>query len=487
MPKKRIANNYLYNLVYQVLAIVVPLITTPYLSRVLGAEKIGIYSYTLSITTYFILFGSLGIALYGRREIAYVQDDAENRSKSFLEIFTTKCFTLTLSIILFYFTFCANGEYGSYYKILLLEIMADMLDISWFFQGIEDFKKTVSRNVVVKIVSVICIFVFVRNENDLVTYFVIYVLSNLLGNISLWLYLPKYIKLQKFKELNFKKHLKPMFSLFIPQIATQIYTVLDKTMIGAIIVDKSEVGLYEQSQKIIKILLTLATSLGTVMMPRIAFSYAKGEVSKIKRYMEKSFSFITMLAFPMMTGIISISCHFVPIFYGDGFEKVKTLLCVISPIIIFIGLSNVIGTQYLLPTKQQKKYTLSVVCGAIVNFGLNLLLIPKYASVGASIATVIAELAVTTVQFWLVRKQISFTSTLKIIAPYFLASILMFIPSLIIGSCIENHTLSLAIQGTASVIIYVATLYIFHDPNLLLITNKVKHSLAKLLKKLKRN
>ena len=479
MNKKSIAKNYIYNVLYEVLAIIIPLVTTPYLSRVLGAERIGVYSYTLSIATYFILFGSLGTATYGKREIAFVQDDKEKRSKAFSEIFFLRLAALSISLILFYFTFCSHGNYEIYYKILLLEIIANILDVSWFFQGLEEFKKTVIRNIIIKVISAVCIFIFVRTPDDLWKYFLIYALSTLVGNMSLWLYLPKYVIKQKLNELCIKKHLKPTILLFVPQIATQIYTVLDKTMIGAIIVDKSEVGLYEQSQKIIKILLTLATSLGTVMMPRIAFSYAKGEVSKIKRYMEKSFSFITMLAFPMMTGIISISCHFVPIFYGDGFEKVKTLLCVISPIIIFIGLSNVIGTQYLLPTKQQKKYTLSVVCGAIVNFGLNLLLIPKYASVGASIATVFAELAVTTVQFWLVRKQISFTSTLKIIAPYFLASILMFIPSLIIGSCIENHTLSLAIQGTASVIIYVATLYIFHDPNLLLITNKVKHSLAK--------
>lgn len=479
MNKKSIAKNYIYNVLYEVLAIIIPLVTTPYLSRVLGAERIGVYSYTLSIATYFILFGSLGTATYGKREIAFVQDDKEKRSKAFSEIFFLRLVALSISLILFYFTFCSHGNYEIYYKILLLEIIANILDVSWFFQGLEEFKKTVIRNIIIKVISAVCIFIFVRTPDDLWKYFLIYALSTLVGNMSLWLYLPKYVIKQKLNELCIKKHLKPTILLFVPQIATQIYTVLDKTMIGAIIVDKSEVGLYEQSQKIIKILLTLATSLGTVMMPRIAFSYAKGEVSKIKRYMEKSFSFITMLAFPMMTGIISISCHFVPIFYGDGFEKVKTLLCVISPIIIFIGLSNVIGTQYLLPTKQQKKYTLSVVCGAIVNFGLNLLLIPKYASVGASIATVFAELAVTTVQFWLVRKQISFTSTLKIIAPYFLASILMFIPSLIIGSCIENHTLSLAIQGTASVIIYVATLYIFHDPNLLLITNKVKHSLAK--------
>lgn len=289
MRKKNIAKNYIYNLIYQILAIIIPLITTPYLSRILGAENIGIYSFTLSITTYYILFGSLGVAMYGQREIAYVQDNIDKRSKTFYEIFIMKAITLLLSLFVFYFTFCLNGEYSIYYKILMLEIIANIVDISWYFQGIEEFKKTVLRNIIVKLISVACIFLFVKNQSDLNIYFVIYVLSTFLGNITLWFYLPQHLKKIKFRELKIKKHIKPALMLFIPQIATQIYTVLDKTMIGAIISDKSEVGYYEQTQKIIKLLLTLATSLGVVMMPRIASTYAKKDMKKVKEYMNKSF------------------------------------------------------------------------------------------------------------------------------------------------------------------------------------------------------
>jgi hypothetical protein len=198
LKKNSVTKNYIYNFLYQILTIIIPLITTPYLSRVLGAENIGIYSFTISITTYFILFGSLGVAMYGQREIAYVQNDIKKRSKIFFEIFFMRCITLGISLFIFYITFCSKGQYNIYYKILILEIIANAIDISWYFQGLEEFKKTVMRNTIVKLISVICIFVFVKESTDLNKYFIIYVLSTFLGNLSLWMYLPRFVQMVKF-------------------------------------------------------------------------------------------------------------------------------------------------------------------------------------------------------------------------------------------------------------------------------------------------
>ena len=274
MKKKSITKNYIYNLSYQILIIFLPLITTPYVSRVLGAENVGIYGYTLSIVTYFVLFGALGISMYAQREIAYVQSDIKERSKIFFEIIIFRFITMFVSIFLYYIFFVNGNNYQNYYFILIMELVSTCFDISWFFQGLEEFKKTVIRNIIVKLISFICILVFVKTKNDLSIYILIYVLSNFIGNMSLWMYLPKYIEKIKINELNIFKHLKPTLWLFIPQIAMQIYTVLDKTMIGTIIEDKSEVGYYEQAQKIVKLCLTLVTSLGIVMVPRIANTFA---------------------------------------------------------------------------------------------------------------------------------------------------------------------------------------------------------------------
>lgn len=296
-----------------------------------------------------------------------------------------------------------HGDYALYYRILLLEMFANCIDISWFYQGLENFKKTALRNIVVKLISVVSIFIFIKNENDVAKYLLIYVLTTLLGNASLWLGIKKYIVKLKIRDLQILKQLKPTVYLFIPQIAIQVYTVLDKTMIGTITNNMSEVGYYEQTQKIIKILMTIITSLGTVMMPRIAKCYAEGAQDKIKEYMKNTFRFVYFLAFPMIFGIIAVSNSFVPFFFGDGYEKVKLLMKVMSPIILFIGLSNVTGTQYLLSTKKQKQFTISVICGAIVNAILNLILINMFDALGAVIATVIAELTVTAVQIYYVK------------------------------------------------------------------------------------
>lgn len=478
--KKSITKNYLYNLIYQILILILPLITTPYISRVLGAENIGIYSYTISIVTYFILFGSLGIAMYGQREVAYAQENKEKYSKSFFEILILRCITMAISMVLFYFIFAKSGEYKVYYTILLLEMIANILDISWFFQGLEEFKKTVTRNIIVKIISIICIFAFVKTSNDLKNYFWIYVLSTLIGNVSLWLYLPKYIKRVHIKDINILKHIKPTISLFIPQIAIQIYTVLDKVMIGAIISDKSEVGFYEQSQKIVKMLLTIVTSLGTVMLPRIANTYINGDKEKIQEYMKKAFNFVFFIAFPIMFGIIAVSNNFVPIFFGQGYDKVAILMNVISPILLAIGLSNVIGTQYLLPTKRQKEFTISVIVGAIINFTINMLLIKRYGALGASIGTVIAEIAVTITQFAFIRKEFKILEILKLAKRYLITSIIMLVVCMFIGKIISDKLLCVIIQVAIGTITYLIILLIIKDEFLHGILEKVKNMIKKI-------
>ena len=289
MPKKSIAKNYLYNLTYQILILILPLVTTPYLSRVLGAEGIGIYSYTYTIVTYFVLFGSLGISLYGQREIAYAQDNKEKRKKVFLELVIFRFITIFIAVLVYYFFFIRTGIYSIYYKILLFELIAGAFDISWFFQGLEDFKKTVIRNVLVRLISVSLIFILVKTEQDLITYMYIYSLADLIGNLSLWVYLPRYFKGVKVSNLNIISQIVPIVLLFIPQITNKLYDILDKTMLGTLIVDKTETGYYEQSQKVIRVLLTIVTSLGVVMIPRMANMFANGEKEKINYYMFQYF------------------------------------------------------------------------------------------------------------------------------------------------------------------------------------------------------
>ena len=478
--QKSIKKNYVYNLLYQVLVIIIPIITIPYVSRVLGARNIGIYGYTLSISAYFILIGSLGISLYGQREIAYVMNNKKNYSKKFWEIFLLRFFLMCISTIIFYFVFVKTKRtYSVYFQILTLEIMGNAIDISWFFQGLEEFGKTVSRNIIVKTISLVCIFLFVKTKNDLYIYFIIYVLSIVLGNLSLWLYMPKYIENIDFENLNILKHIKPTIALFIPQAAIQIYTVLDRTMIGLIISDKAEVGFYTQGEKIIKLLLTIITAMGAVMLPRIANRFAEKDKKAIKAYIYKSFNLVFILAFPLMFGLISISKAFVPIFFGPGYDKVIPIMMLLSPIVVLIGMSNVIGMQYLLPTKRQKEFTISVICGAIINFTINLFLIKKYGAVGAAISTLIAESIVTGIQIVFVRNEFSFRKIVNSALPYLFAGICMFIICIVISSFVSFRPSSLLLQVVIGGIVYFLILYVMKDPFLMETKDTVLKYLAK--------
>ena len=427
MSKKSITKNYIYNMIYQVLILILPLITTPYLSRVLGAEGIGIYGYTYSIVTYFILFGSLGVALYGQREIAYAGENVKSRKKVFIEIIIFRFFTIFISLMFYIFIFVNGAKYQIYYKILILELIAAAFDISWFFQGIEEFKRTVTRNVLVRICSVTLVFLLVKTKEDLAKFTLIYSIADLIGNMSLWLYLPKYFRGIKVKNINVFKHIPEILLLFIPQIANQIYKILDTTMIGKIVENKVETGYYEQAQKVIRLLLTIVTSLGVVMVPRMASTYASGNKEKINDYLKMSFKFVFFLAFPIMFGIISISSAFVPVFFGKGYDKVIVLINIISPILVLMGMGNVLGTQYLLPTKKQKQYTISVTVGVIVNFILNYILIKLFQSVGASIATVLSELVVVLIQYSYIRNEINLKALVDLGWKYLISGIVMFV------------------------------------------------------------
>lgn len=461
--KTSLTKNYIYNLSFQILKIILPIITTPYISRTLGAENIGIYGYTLSISAYFILFGSLGISLYGQREIAYCQSDKKSCSKIFWEVVIFRLITMMISLTIFGLTFVRNNQYSVYYKILMLEILGNCIDISWFFQGKEEFKKTVFRNLLVKIISVICIFIFIKNQTDLIKYFLIYVWSILIGNISLWLYLPHYLEKVKISELNIFKHIKPTITLFIPQIAVDVYTILDKTMIGYIISDKSEVGYYEQAQKIIKMLLTIITSMGTVMMPRIANKFSNGEKEKVEKYMKKSFNLVFLLAFPLIFGIIVVSKDFVPIFFGKGYEKVIILMQIISTIILLIGLSNVIGTQYLLPTRRQREYTISLICGAVMNLIMNSIFIYKFGAFGASLGTVIAEFTVTTIQMICIKKDFNLYEIFKLSINYLISALIMFICCYLVNFIGLDPLINVILKVIIGGIVYVVVLLIMKD------------------------
>ena len=344
MSQKSIKKNYIFNVAYQILTILTPLITAPYLSRVLQPDGIGRASFAESIVSYFSLVAVMGISSYGQREISYVQNDVAKRSEVFWNAKILGFCTAGITIVIYIIFSLLQKENSTLYLILTLNLVANFFDITWFFQGMEDFAKTVTRNAIVKIMQICYIFLFVKDKTDLPLYVLGLGLFTMLGNLSLWPYLPKYIKKVKFSALKPFKDIKVVLSLFIPAVAVQIYTVLDKTMIGIITGSEYENGYYEQAMKISKMLLAIITALGTVMVPRIGYLFQNDKKDEIQSYMYRGCRFVWFLGLPMCLGIIITAGNFVPWFFGDGYEKVVPLLQILSLLILIIGERDIIET-----------------------------------------------------------------------------------------------------------------------------------------------
>ena len=462
MAKKSIKKNYIYNVVYQVLTLLTPLITTPYVSRVLSAEGIGEYSFTASVVSYFVLFATLGTTTYGEREISYSQNDRKKRSKVFWEIEFLSCVTVALTIIA-YIVFLSVTGFRIIYLVQIFSILSVAVDISWLFTGLEDFKATVTRNIIFKLINIAFLFLAVRSKNDLIIYVFGLCFIQFLSSVALWPLIKGVVDKVPLKQLHPFKHLATDLTLFVPTVAIQVYTVLDKTMIGAITKSNAENGYYEQAQKISKIALTLVTALGTVMIPRIGSYFAEGDKKKIREYMYKAYNFVWMLGIPLCFGLIGISGNLIPWFLGNGFEKSEILLCTLSFLILSIGINNVTGMQYMIPTKKQNLFTVSVCIGAVANFSLNALMIPHLASLGAAIASVIAETTIAIVQFVMVRQELSGWKVLSLSWKYLISGGLMLVlllwenrvfnPSII-------HTIIMIISGG---LLYLAMMIILRD------------------------
>lgn len=456
--------NFLYNTVYQIFMILLPIITVPYVSRVLGPEGIGLYSYTGSYAQYFVLAGMIGISLYGNRQVAYNKHNKENLSKEFWNIYGLQFLTTIISFFVYIFIFVIiNNSNKMMYFIQSIVVLTTVFDISWFFIGYEDMKSVVIRNTIVKIVGVVSIFIFVRKPSDVIKYAFIMVISNFIGQVIMWFNIKDKVYKLKPNLRESIKHLKPSIALFISQLAIQIYTLLDKTMLGAM-TGVYEVGLYENSQKTIKLALTLITSLGVVMLPRMSALHSQGKKDEFNKLIYKAFNFVNFMAFPMVFGLIAVSNTFSLWFYGESFNGIGFLLKIGSLLMIFIGWSNILGIQVMLPMKKERQFTISVTVGALVNFILNLFLIKQFQASGTTLASVIAEFSVTATQIYFLKDLINIKSILKLTIKPLIGAMVMFVVLIFIIPMFNIGVFWTFVEVAIGGIIYLIVMYILKDP-----------------------
>lgn len=451
---KNIASNFIYNTLYKILVIILPLITAPYVTRVLGTEYTGIYTYNFSVAKYFVILGYLGFENYGNRCIARVRDDSNKVEKTFSEIYSVQLVTTICAGLLYllYVLFVATS-YKINAAIESLYVISSFFTVGWYFFGLERFKLTALRSIAIRLLSFVAIFVFVKSPSDLGIYTAILAGSVLLSEMILWLTIRKELHFKLSICTGFKKHFKGVIILFFPVLIINIYNTMDKLMLGQIST-MSQLGLYEYSDKIVEIPYSLIASLGVVMLPRMTYLLNNGQNKQGKIILEKSLKYMMCLACAMAFGLMAIAKTFAPVYFGKGFTACGPLVMLMAPMIIVRAFANVIRTQYLIPTQKDKEYIISLVIGMVINLVLNIWLIPIYGALGAATGTLIAEISVAVTQIISSRQDLDLKRYLGNSIPFFIIGMIMFVIVYITGENMPCTAVYLVFEIILGILLY---------------------------------
>lgn len=485
--QKSLKVNFIFNFLSQILTIVLPLVTAPYVSRVLHEDGIGQYSYAASIITYFTLFANLGFDIYGQRQVARYQDDIEKKSKIFWEILIIRAGLTVISLAVLYSILFSIGFGETYNKLILissLSVIGVPFDIQFIFRGDEDFRSLAIRTILVKLILIACIFIFVKSSSDVWIYALCSIGITTLSNLMLWPALRKRIKCVKIKNLSLKNHLLPSFVIFLPTLATTVYSVFDKTMIGLFAKNPDyENGCYEQAYKINNVALILVVVISSIMTSRNAHDYAKGDTESLKRHLYFSSSYVWMMGIPLIVGFAVLSGNLSSWFLGDGYEAVPILLQVMSVRFVVSGFGEIFGNQLFIAIGKEKYCTIAATSAAGLNLLLNFLLIGKLGALGAAIATAACEIFVTMLLAIFARKGkfISFRRVLLLSWKNIIAAGVMFVPIFFMQKYLGNGIWQFFVIMTVGVIVYGLMLFVLRDSFFL---NNVKSVIGAIKRKL---
>lgn len=431
---RSIKRNFFYSASYQVLNILVPLVTTPILARTIGAEGNGIFSYTQSIANYFVLFAQLGITNYGVREIARCEDDRDLRSRKFADMFAMNlgwgCVVVGVYVA---YSLTFGFSYMPITFIWLCWVGGSVLDATWLLNGCEEFKIPMIRSVCTRIAGMAAIVLFVRSESDVWIYVSAIAVPFLLNALLVLPFIQRYVDVCRPTLQGAVSHLRPNLVLFVPVVAVSLYTLLDKVMLGAL-GSMTQAGLYDYAEKVSKMPLAVVTALGAVVLPRMTEVIAAGRREEARALVSTTMWFMECVSIALCFGIVAVANEFVVLFFGEGFGECVPLMSVLSVIIPLISATNVIGIQYLVPSGRDRQYTVSVLFGAAVNVVINALFIPSFGAMAAAVATVAAELTVLAAQTLMVRGELGLARVWGSVVPFVVIGAAMFaVVRLVVG------------------------------------------------------
>ena len=462
----RIVKNYLYNVAYQIFLILVPIVTAPYLTRVLSDDSLGTYGYVNSVVSIIATIGLLGLNSYGYRQIAYVRGDQEKTNTVFSQILMLRVLLLAV-ISAVYLPIVSTLEYARFFYIQYFLIAAQFLDVSWIFIGFEDLGIVAFRNFVAKLLTVIGIFLFVKTDDDLWIYFALFAIITFITTITLYFRVNKYVRFHRKGLGRSFTHIWPSIKLFIPQIATTLYLQFDKVMLQSLSGNVAYVAYYDYAEKLINIPLAVITALSTVMMPRLANLFANNNKSQISSYLNKTIRFAMFVAIPLMFGLAAIAKRFVPWYLGDKYLPTAELLVILCPMCLITTLTNIFGTQYLTAINKTRELTIAYYSAAIIDILLNALLIPSFGYVGAAIATLVCTLVSLMYQIYVVSRDINIMTNVVPCVRYCVFGSLMFVMTYLIGNWMRANVWTTLWQVVIGFVIYMALVYISKDDMLI--------------------
>lgn len=471
---KSIKKNFIYNILLNISKVIFPLITAPYVSRILEPDGVGLFNFANTYANWFALFAALGIPYYGIREIAKIRDNTKLQTEFVSEIISISLLsTVICTFIMFISLFFVPQLNENYVLFLIAGIILYItpFKVDWFFSGKEEFGFITIRSLIIKTIGLLLLFLFVHNKNDLMLYVFLNALCQVLNEI--WNYTRMYkLGIRPHFTFNIKKHIKPLLVLFSSSIAISVYTIMDTLMLG-FMSDYTEVGYYNSATHISKGFLPVVTSLATVAMPRLSNYLVNNSWEEIQSLINRSLSVISFMCFPMALGLLCISPTFVPLFLGPDFYGAIVPLQILSVLLVSIGLNNFTGLQVLVSLGYDRYFLYSILFGTVGNFLLNLFLIPYYGSSGAAISSVIAEtlILVMMVRFVIIKTPIRFKVN-EVLKNFFISLVLL--PIALALSSFYSGWLFICLYIILSCIVYLTIQFLLGNSTVIMICDSIK-------------
>ena len=479
---KSLKLNFIMNAILTMSSFLFPLITFPYVSRVLLPEGTGRVSFANSVVTYFVMISLLGIPTYGIRACAVVRDNKEKLKMTVFELFTINTVMSVFAYVVFFIALASVPKMRHDWKLFLITsslIFFNTIGVDWLYKALEQYTYITIRSIIFKFIALIAMFVLVHNAGDYVIYGGISIFAASASNVFNFIRLRKIVGREKVSNLDLKKHFKPIFTFFIISCATTIYTNLDNVMLG-FIKDNVEVGYYNAATKIKNILVSIVTSLGTVLMPRASYYIEMEKWDEFYKLSKKAIKFVFLAATPMMLYFMIFAREGVLFLSGSAFEGAIVPMIIVMPTLLFIGLTNIMGIQMLVPMKKENAVMISTFAGALVDLILNAIFIPRYGSIGAAIGTLVAEFVVFIVQIIYLKDNVKYLFRNQEYLKLLLALMIASLSAIFVKCTLQGIFIKLAISGMVFFVLYVAVLYILKE-------EVVAENIMYILKKLKKN